>query len=54
MRGKDHILFNQNEKHDFNQILAYHFRIPAYHTTCFFTQNYVIYRYHTGTVNIPH
>ena len=33
--AKDHILFNQNEKHDFNQILAYHFRIPAYHTTRF-------------------
>jgi hypothetical protein len=46
--AKDHVLFNQNEKHDFNQILAYHFRIPAYHTTRFFNQNYVIHRYHTG------
>ena len=52
MRGKDHILFNQNEKHDFNQILAYHFRIPAYHTTRFLIR---IMSY-TGIipVNIPH
>ena len=50
--AKDHILFNQNEKHDFNQILAYHFRIPAYHTTRFLIR---IMSY-TGIipVNIPH
>ena len=50
--AKDHVLFNQNEKHDFNQILAYHFRIPAYHTTRFLIR---IMSY-TGIipVNIPH